>query len=295
MSFLESPRFPDAIAYGATGGPGYSTSIVVVSSGHESRNAEWSAARHFYSVTQASKTKAEFDAIAAFFRIAKGRANGFRFKDFSDFQATFTDGLLGTGAGTGLPSYQMTKRYVSGIAYESRTITKPVTGTASVKRNGSPVTVGAGAGQIGIDYAAGIVTFVADASSSASSITVGSTTQVVLSGNPGSLSSGQRLHLSGFTGADAALVNNLAHTINSVTGTGPYTFTLATNTAGKTITLGSGAGKKYPQTSDALVWAGEFDVPCRFDTDTLSAEIVGRGPGGLVMRWDAIGIVEIRA
>ena len=76
----------------------------------------------------------------------------------------------------------------------------------------------------------------------ASAVTAGATTTVVLAANPGSLAAGGLLRLDGFSGADAALLNGLDHTVNSVSGTGPYTFVLATNTAGKTITLGQGAG-----------------------------------------------------
>ena len=76
----------------------------------------------------------------------------------------------------------------------------------------------------------------------ASAITAGATTTVVLAANPGTLAAGGLLRLDGFTGADAALLNGLDHTVNSVSGAGPYTFVLATNTAGKTITLGQGAG-----------------------------------------------------
>lgn len=291
MSFIETPRFPEGIAYGAVGGPGFSTSVIVLKSGFEQRNAEWSASRCRYEVSHAAKTKADFDAVANFFRVVKGRAYGFRFKDFADYQASFTEGILGTGYGTGLPAYQMAKKYASGSAYDTRTIKKPVSGTCSFKRDAATLTVGASPGNIAIDYTTGIVTFVADASSNASGITVGTTTQVVLAANPGTLTIGQLLHLSGFSGADAALVNNLAHAITNITGSGPYTFTLATNTAGKTITLGTGAGKKYPQIAEALTWSGEFDVPCRFDTDELRAEIVGRGP---ILRWDSIPIVEVR-
>lgn len=291
MSFIESPRFPDGIAWGALGGPGFNTSVVVVKSGHEQRNAEWSVARCRYEVAQAAKTKADFDAVTNFFRVAKGRANAFRFKDFADYQASYSEGILGAGVGTGLPEYQMAKKYVSGSAWDTRTIKKPVSGACAFKRDAAVLTVGAGAGNIAVDYVSGVVTFVADASSNASGITVGATTQVILAANPGTLTIGQKLYLSGFTGADAALVNGLAHTISNVTGAGPYTFTLSTDTAGKTITVGSGVGKKYPQATEALTWEGEFDVPCRFDTDELRAEIVGPGP---ILRWSSIPIVEVR-
>jgi hypothetical protein len=38
-------RFPDAIAYGATGGPEYLTDIVILQSGFEQRNQSWDSAR----------------------------------------------------------------------------------------------------------------------------------------------------------------------------------------------------------------------------------------------------------
>ena len=41
MSFIETPRFPDDIAYGAQGGPMYSTDVVATASGYEKRNQNW--------------------------------------------------------------------------------------------------------------------------------------------------------------------------------------------------------------------------------------------------------------
>ena len=140
-----------------------------------------------------------------------------------------------------------------------------------------------------MDYTTGIVTFVADAFSNASSITPGATTQVVLASNLG-LVAGKLLWLDNFAGADAALVNNKAHTINSIAGGGPYTFTLATDTSGKTITIGAGVGRKYPQASDALTWSGQFDVPCRFDTDQMQIGLEAYNR----FDWDQIPVMEIR-
>jgi hypothetical protein len=116
----------------------------------------------------------------------------------------------------------------------------------------------------------------------------------VLATNPGTLIAGQRLHLSGFAGTDAALVNGLAHTINSVTGAGPFTFVLATNTSGKTITLGSGVGRKYPQASEALTWAGNFDVPVRFDVDEITATMLESGPQRRMYSIQSLPVIEVR-
>jgi uncharacterized protein (TIGR02217 family) len=289
MAYLTTP-FPDRIAYGASGGPGYQTDVVVVSSGHEQRNITWSQARGKWDVSQGVKDGADMAALIAYFRACKGRAHTFPFRDYTDFQVTTAQGLLGTGNGAGGPAYQLRKRYTAGGQTEDRVISKPDTVDFVVRRNGTPVTIGAAAGNIAVDYQTGIVTFVADAQSAATSITVGATTTVVLTTNPGTLITGQRLFLSGFTGAGAALVNNIAHTINSVSGTGPFTFVLATNTTGATITLGSGLGRDFPQVADALTWSGMFYVPCRFDIDQMQVSIESYQ----LYSWGQIPIVEVR-
>jgi uncharacterized protein (TIGR02217 family) len=289
MAYLTTP-FPDRIAYGASGGPGYQTDVVVVASGHEKRNITWSQARGKWDVSQGVKDGADMAALIAYFRACKGRAHSFPFRDYTDYQVTTAQGLLGTGNGTGAPAYQLAKRYTAGGQTEDRAIRKPDTVDFVVRRNGTPVTVGVAAGNIAVDYQTGIVTFVADAQSNATSITVGATTTVVLAANPGTLIAGQRLYLSGFTGAGAALVNNIAHTINSVTGSGPFTFVLATNTTGATITLGAGLGRDFPQVADALTWSGMFYVPCRFDVDQMQVSIESYQ----LYSWGQIPIVEVR-
>jgi len=283
-------RFPTDISYGAVGGPGFKTDVVMVASGNEKRNVTWPRARGRWDVSHGVKSPAQKDALQAFFYVMRGQADSFRFKDWSDFTVTAAQGALGTGNGDGGPTYQLAKVYTVGAFSYSRPIYKPVTGTVAVQRNGGAVTVGGAAGNIAIDFSTGIVTFVADAQSAATSITVGATTTVVLSTNPGTLIAGQRLFLSGFTGADAAVVNNLAHPVNSVSGTGPFTFVLGTNTTGRTITLGSGLGRRFPQVADALTWSGEFDVPARFNDDNMNVGIDSFN----VFSWDRVSIIETR-
>jgi uncharacterized protein (TIGR02217 family) len=292
MSFIDA-RMPDDISYGLQASAGYKTDVIVLASGHEQRNILWDDARRRYDLAYI-RTQAQADTLVQFFHAMKGRAHSFRMRDPSDFSATITTGLLGTGVGTGLPTYQLNKIYTSGSETTTRAITRPVSGEVTVYRAASPVTVGAGAGQIAISYSTGVVTFVADATSNASAITAGATTSVVLAANPGTLIAGEKLYLAGFTGTDAALVNGLAHTINSVSGAGPFTFVLATNTSGKTITLGSGQGRAYPQANDALTWAGNFDVPVRFDVDEITATMLESGPGRRMYSIQSLPVIEVR-
>lgn len=290
MAFIET-RFPDDISYGASGGPGFVTDVVSVNSGAEQRNSVWSEARCAWDVAHGVRNESQLATLIAFFRVMVGRANGFRFKDWADYQTTTTSGLLSTaGVGDGTPAYQLYKTYILGANSHKRKITKPVASSYTVYRGGVAKTEGGAAGNYALNTTTGVVTWVADASSNASAVTVGATTQVTLAANPGTLVAAQKLYLTGFTGTHAALLNSLAHTINSVSGSGPYVFTLATNTAGKTITVGTGAGAKYPQASETLTWAGEFDVPARFDTDQMRSSIISYN----LHSWGQIPVVEIR-
>ncbi|HAX90658.1 MAG TPA: TIGR02217 family protein [Rhodospirillaceae bacterium] len=125
MTFHEI-SFPSDIAYGATGGPEYLTTVVSMASGHEQRNANWSAARGKWNVASGLKHQAQLNTLIAFFRARKGRAFGFRFKDWTDYRATAQP--IGVGDGANI-TFQLVKTYTSGAGNETRTITKPVLGT----------------------------------------------------------------------------------------------------------------------------------------------------------------------
>lgn len=114
MTFHEI-QFPPDIAYGAEGGPQYATTVVATASGFEQRNASWAAARGCWNVASGLKKQSQLDALIAFFRARKGRAYGFRFKDWTDYKATGQ--ALGTGDGTN-KSFQLVKTYASGPASE---------------------------------------------------------------------------------------------------------------------------------------------------------------------------------
>jgi uncharacterized protein (TIGR02217 family) len=45
VSGFHEVQFPPDISYGASGGPGYRTTVITTVSGHERRNSNWTAAR----------------------------------------------------------------------------------------------------------------------------------------------------------------------------------------------------------------------------------------------------------
>lgn len=131
MAFVET-RFPTDIAFGSAGGPEYSTDIVITHGGYEQRNVNWSQARARYNVAHGVKTQAQLDALISFFRARKGRADGFRFKDWTDFQAVSQ--LIGTGNGAATV-FQLKKLYTNGSVTETRIISKPVAGTIAIYKD----------------------------------------------------------------------------------------------------------------------------------------------------------------
>lgn len=133
--FIESPRFPEKISYGAVGGPEYSTDIVVVNSGFESRNQNWSQPLAKFDVSHGVKTQDELNVLVAFFRNVKGRAHGFRFKDWTDYRVAEGQGvLIPTGEAN---KWQLLKKYTSGAYDDFRVISKPVAASVVIGGGGT--------------------------------------------------------------------------------------------------------------------------------------------------------------
>ena len=66
MSSFHDVRFPEDIAYGTTGGPEFSTDVVVTHGGYERRNVNWEEARCRYNIAHGIKTQAQLEILMAF-------------------------------------------------------------------------------------------------------------------------------------------------------------------------------------------------------------------------------------
>ncbi|SOZ99447.1 hypothetical protein CBM2626_A30043 [Cupriavidus taiwanensis] len=289
MAFLESPRFPDNIAFGATVGPAYMTVVTPVHSGRESRAIAWTQPRCHFEVGRRLMSVADTAAIDAFFRVVKGRAHGFRIKDWTDYGVTTANGVIASTVTPGV--FQLSKAYVSGALSELRTITKPVVGTAQLFRNAAPVTAGGGAGQYSLDTTTGLVTFGADASQNITGFTPGAVSVLSFGAALTGAAIGKYVGVSGVSGTLGTTLNGKLWQITAV---GTNQITIAANTTGNTGS--GGAAKLYPQSSDVLTWAGQFDVPVRFDIDEMKKQIVDRSGsnGELLVDWGSVPIIEIR-
>lgn len=130
MTFLEQ-RFFDDVAPRASGGPEYRTTIKTLRSGGEHRNALWADPLRNFSITLNARDTTGIDALYDFLADTQGAANGFRIRDWSDYQATSEP--VGTGNGTTY-WFRLNKQYGTGYV---RRILKPVPGTVSVRLNGA--------------------------------------------------------------------------------------------------------------------------------------------------------------
>lgn len=133
--FLEI-RLPDNLALAAEGGPQFSTDVITSSSGYEYRNINWSNARAKYNLAPAIQSESELAELVSFFRICKGRAYGFRFKDYSDYFVNNQTIAKGDG---NTKVFQLMKTYSLGDIEEVRQIAKPVKDTVNIYIDSKPI------------------------------------------------------------------------------------------------------------------------------------------------------------
>jgi uncharacterized protein (TIGR02217 family) len=163
---FDEVRLPPNISAGAQGGPGFNTTVLTLDSGAEHRNINWSRERPVYDISTGIKTIDDFVAYQKFFYARRGRAIGFRFKDWSDYRLPFwkkTPGdidpipVLFITNGT-ISQFQIYKTYQDdpgiGTPFQ-RKIVKIVAGTVNLFNNATPMVTPA---DFIIDINNGIVT-----------------------------------------------------------------------------------------------------------------------------------------
>lgn len=131
-------RLPDDVERGAQGGPGFKTTILTLSSGFEKRNIDWSRTRGRWDISYGIDKKENLDAVLDFFYARQGRAHGFRFKDWTDFEigdvATSTPAIFATGDGVTV-KFQVFAPHFSGSQVFNRAITRLVASTTEIYVN----------------------------------------------------------------------------------------------------------------------------------------------------------------
>jgi uncharacterized protein (TIGR02217 family) len=83
---FDNVRLPIDIERGTVGGPSYRTSVITLESGHERRNQIWPVPLNSFNVGYGIQKREDMEAVYAFFNARLGRARGFRFRNWLDFQ-----------------------------------------------------------------------------------------------------------------------------------------------------------------------------------------------------------------
>ncbi len=268
MAFSESPRFPDDISQGSSGGPRYNTKVVAPQSGYEDRRVLWTTVRHQYNAAYGMRSDGDVYEVLAFFHAMNGRANEFRFKDWSDYKSgnvadaiTVSDQTIGNGDGT-TAAFQLKKTYTKGLSYV-RIIKKPVSGTVRISIDDVEQS-----GNFSVDTTTGIVTL-DDITRTVNLATTTNPIQITTTANHG-LVTGDSVYLSTFTG-DWAALNGTRYAVTVVDAD---TFSVAVDGTGFT-SYSSNAGQvdTVPQSGEVVKAGFEFDVPVRFDTDEMDVNL----------------------
>ena len=155
------PILDMGIDYGASGGPTFSTAIVVSASGYETRQAYHKYPRGRWQLGERLITGKKLEYLQTIFNVVRGRWLTLRYKDWNDYKATKTFDASAPaytyGSGAPVPPNQILLEkvyYVVNMANEEmrRQIKAPKAGTVQVEINGSPVSVTA------VDEFSGLVT-----------------------------------------------------------------------------------------------------------------------------------------
>lgn len=119
MAFDEV-RLPDDISHASQGGPGFNSVVIVTPSGSEQIVQQWEEARLEWDLQYGVRTQAQLESFIEFFRARRGKARGFRFRDWTDYQIetpVSAEELTTT-------TFQILKSYSSGGQTVTRTIKK---------------------------------------------------------------------------------------------------------------------------------------------------------------------------
>lgn len=160
MGFHET-RFPVGVSLGSSGGPGFASAVTELRSGAVEVQRHRERPVRVFDALANNRKPARYAQIRDFFVARDGAANGFRFKDWSDFTTSATkigapsatDVQIGVGDGV-TTGFRLATKYVDGGVTRMRPIMKPVAGTVLVALGGV-----AQASGWSVDTTTGIVTF----------------------------------------------------------------------------------------------------------------------------------------
>lgn len=129
-------RFPEQISHNFTIISEFKTDLISTKSGKEQRNTIWENEKLKFKINNENLTFDDINEIFNFFKLMKGKANGFRFKNWAnyktknEFLGIFTDNYV----------FQLVKNYIVVDCFDklysiTKKITKPVLNTVKIYVN----------------------------------------------------------------------------------------------------------------------------------------------------------------
>jgi len=287
VSFHEV-RFPESISYSFSGGPSFRTDVTVLQSGYEQRQSDWEDARRSYTAELVGYTEAQMGIVTAFFLARKGRAYGFRFKDWGDYQGSGE--RIGTGDGS-TTTFQLVKNYKN-QSYAAGSATNFTLSISAVDQANKQFTISGDHSDL---FASGHWIEVTGSTGndgwykvSAVTTSGGNTVMAVDESIPDATADGSVIPYVTRTitkpvhgGVPPGTSDTVVIYLDGVQqGSG---WSVDATTGIVTFSSAPAAGKRI--TADF-----EFDVPVRFDTDLQN--ISQAGPG--LRSWGSISLIEVR-
>jgi uncharacterized protein (TIGR02217 family) len=285
-------RIPVVSSFGQSGGAGFVTTRVTNAAGFEIADQTDPDGIRTFNVTFKSRSQADFEGLRAHYINMHGRNHDFPWRDYSDYLVTAAVGVLGDGAATGFPGYQLGRAYtvktiIGGMVTTVYPVKKPCEDIPLiVYRNGIAASEGALAGEWEVDSSRGTVLWTAISSKTISNITNANPGVVTAVGH--GFTNGQTVYLSDIGGmvelnGDFGTTGTIATVAGKTTDTfqldGIDTTDFGAYTSGGTAAL-------YPQPGEPLRWSGGFDTPVHYDSDNMDADLfVDKSGGEFIYNW----------
>lgn len=278
--FVEARLNDNLIIYATSGGPGYNTSVVSVSSGGEQRNSNWGSSRGKWNIGDRLCLLPELEEITRHFHVVEGKEHGFRFKNFADYAVDVSESaLVFVTAGV----YQLYKNYTFGGRTKTKKIQKPVNGVR-IFLDGLQYLAAT------TDITTGLVTLPALKTATVSSVSVANRA-VVTTAAAHTFVIGDSIAFPALTDAHGLLGSEF----NVIDIPTPTSITIdADTTTLPAFGAVTGSIASYRASVQALAWAGEYDVPVRFDTDDLNSRFDAMQDDQSAHYLFALPVIEIR-
>lgn len=130
-------RFPESISIKSTTSINFNTNITSSKNGKEKRIINRSESIMVYDIVSGVKSKQDIEEVTKLFRLVKGRAIGFRYKDWLDYSAINQQIDIGDGEKT---KFKLIKTYTDLNSKNKyiREIKKPVENTVKISLDNIP-------------------------------------------------------------------------------------------------------------------------------------------------------------